>query len=128
MNAKLLLFVAMGGAFGAVARFVTMNAVGHWFGHGFPYGTIVVNVLGSFILGALVETLALVWSPSYAVRAMLVVGVLGAFTTFSTFSLDVHTLAIRGSYLALGGYVAASVLLSVAAFTAGLIVFRHVWS
>lgn len=128
MNLKLLLFVALGGAFGASARYVTMSLVGHWFGHGFPYGTIVVNVVGSFVLGGLVETLALVWSPSEAVRAMLVVGVLGAFTTFSTFSLDVHTLAVRGSYLALGGYVAASVLLSVAAFTAGLMLFRQVWS
>lgn len=128
MNAKLLLFIALGGAGGAVARYITMSMVGHWFGHGFPYGTIVVNIAGSFILGALVETLALVWSPSEAVRAMLVVGVLGAFTTFSTFSLDVHTLAIRGSYMALGGYIAVSVLLSVSAFTLGLALFRHIWS
>ncbi len=128
MNAKMFLFVALGGAAGAVARYVTMSMVGYWFGHGFPYGTIVVNVAGSFILGGLVETLALVWSPSEAVRAMLVVGVLGAFTTFSTFSLDVHTLAIRGNYMALGGYVAVSVVLSVLAFSAGLMVLRHVWS
>lgn len=128
MNAKLFLFVALGGAFGAIARFVTMNVVGHWFGHGFPYGTVIVNVVGSFVLGGLIETLALVWSPSETVRAMLVVGVLGAFTTFSTFSLDVHTLVVRGSYLALGGYVAASVILSVGAFVLGLILFRYVWS
>ncbi|NQV43659.1 MAG: CrcB family protein [Rhodospirillales bacterium] len=128
MNAKILLFIALGGAGGAVARYITMSMVGHWFGHGFPYGTIVVNIAGSFILGALVETLALVWSPSEAMRAMLVVGVLGAFTTFSTFSLDVHTLAIRGSYMALGGYIAVSVLLSVSAFTIGLALFRHIWS
>jgi len=128
MNAKMLLFVAMGGAFGAVARYVTMSLAGQLFGHGFPYGTIAVNVIGSFVLGGLVETLALIWSPSEAVRAMLVVGVLGSFTTFSTFSLDVHTLAVRGSYLALGGYVTVSVLLSVAAFTAGLMLFRQVWS
>jgi len=128
MNAKILLFVAFGGAAGAVARYATMSMVGHWFGHGFPYGTLVVNVVGSFVLGALVETLALVWSPSEAVRALMVVGALGAFTTFSTFSLDVHTLAIRGNYLGLGGYVAGSILLSVAAFTVGLMLFRQVWS
>ncbi|MBC8242723.1 MAG: CrcB family protein [Alphaproteobacteria bacterium] len=128
MNAKILLFIAFGGAFGAVARYVTMSMVGVWFGHGFPYGTIVVNVAGSFILGGLVETLALVWSPSEAVRAMLVVGVLGSFTTFSTFSLDAYTLLIRENYLALGGYVAVSVILSVLAFAAGLMAFRYVWS
>jgi len=128
MSAKILLFVALGGAAGAVMRYYTMSMVGYWFGHGFPYGTIIVNVAGSFIFGVLVETMALVWSPSEAVRALMVVGVLGAFTTFSTFSLDVHTLAIRGNYLALGGYVAGSVVLSVVAFVAGLMLFRHVWS
>jgi CrcB protein len=128
MNAKIFLFVALGGAAGAVMRYFTISMVGYWFGHGFPYGTILVNVVGSFILGALVETMALVWSPSEAVRALMVVGVLGAFTTFSTFSLDVHTLAIRGNYLALGGYVAGSIVLGVAAFSAGLMLFRHVWS
>ncbi len=128
MNIKLLVFVAMGGAAGAAARYVTMSLVGHWVGHGFPYGTMIVNVAGSFLLGGLIETLALVWSPSEAVRAMLVVGVLGAFTTFSTFSLDVHTLAIRGSYLALGAYITLSVTLSVGAFLAGLYIFRQVWT
>jgi len=128
MNAKIFLFVALGGAAGAVMRYFTISMVGYWFGHGFPYGTILVNVVGSFILGALVETMALVWSPSEAVRALMVVGVLGAFTTFSTFSLDVHTLAIRGNYLALGGYVAGSIVLGVVAFSAGLMLFRHVWS
>lgn len=128
MNIKLLLFVAIGGSFGAVARYITMSMVGHWFGHGFPYGTIVVNVVGSFILGGLVEAMALVWSPSEALRAMLIVGVLGAFTTFSTFSLDVHTLALRGNYAAMGGYVAVSVLLSVGALTLGLVLFRYILS
>lgn len=128
MNFKLLMYVALGGAVGAAARYVTMSLIGNWFGHGFPYGTIVVNVVGSFLLGGLIETLALVWSPSEAVRAMLVVGVLGAFTTFSTFSLDVHTLVIRGSYLAVGAYIAVSVILSVAALLAGLAVFRQIWT
>lgn len=128
MNAKMFLFIALGGAGGAIARYFAMSMVGYWFGHGFPYGTIVVNVAGSFVLGALVETMALVWSPSEAVRAMMAVGVLGSFTTFSTFSLDVHTLVVRSNYLALCGYVVGSVVLSVAAFVAGLMLFRHVWS
>ena len=90
--------------------------------------TIVVNVLGSFVLGALVETFALVWSPSDAVRAMLVVGVLGSFTTFSTFSLDIQTLITRGSFMAAGGYVAGSVVVSIMAFMAGMAIFRLIWA
>ena len=128
MSMKMILSIAAGGAIGAVARYLSMSAVAHFFGHGFPYGTLVVNVVGSFLLGALVETLALVWSPSEAMRAMLVVGVLGAFTTFSTFSLDVQTLMLRGQYVAAGGYIAGSVILGVAAFLIGLALFRQAWS
>ena len=77
---KVLLAVAAGGAIGAVGRYLLVTQVGHWFGTAFPLGTIVVNVLGSFILGALVEIMALAWSPSLELRALLTVGVLGAFT------------------------------------------------
>ena len=85
---KMLVFVAMGGALGAVARYLTIMGVGRVLGSGFPYGTLTVNILGSFILGMLVEAFALKWHVSQEVRAMIVVGVLGAFTTFSSFSLD----------------------------------------
>jgi CrcB protein len=81
-------------------------------------------VVGSFVLGALIEILALVWSPGEGVRALLVVGMLGAFTTFSTFSLDVVTLYERGALAAAAAYVIASVVLSVAALFAGLWVVR----
>ena len=86
---KILLAVAAGGALGAVGRYLVITQVGHWFGTGFPLGTIVVNVLGSFAMGLLIESAALFWSPSQELRALLAVGVLGAFTTFSTFSMDV---------------------------------------
>ncbi len=128
MSLKLILFVAAGGAFGAVARYFSMSAVGHWFGHGYPWGTIIVNMIGSFVLGAMIETFALVWSPSEAMRAMLVVGVLGSFTTFSTFSQDVHILIVRGSYLSASGYIAGSVIVGVAALFAGMAIFRLIWS
>ena len=84
---KLLLAIAAGGALGALGRHFMMVQVGHWFGTGFPLGTIVVNVLGSFTLGVLIELMALVWSPSMEIRAFLTIGALGAFTTFSTFSM-----------------------------------------
>ena len=128
MNAGMLGAIAAGGAFGAVARYLVMSWIGRLFGHGFPYGTLAVNVIGSFILAALVESMALAWSPSQEMRALLVVGTMGAFTTFSTFSLDVVTLAERGEMAAAGGYVLASVAVSVGAFVGGLWVMRAVFA
>ncbi len=61
---KMLLVVAAGGAIGAMARYLTVVGVGAVVGMGFPYGTLVVNIVGSFVLGVLVETAALSWSPS----------------------------------------------------------------
>jgi len=115
-----VLAVAFGGAVGAVARYLTVSAVGLWFGTAFPYGTLTVNVLGSFVLGAIVELSALVWSPSPELRAMLVIGVLGSFTTFSTFSLDTVTLYQRGDYALCAAYIGASVILSIFGLFAGM--------
>ena len=123
---KMLLAVAAGGALGAVGRYLVISAVGLVFGTGLPLGTIVVNVLGSFVLGALVEAMALAWSPPPELRAMLVVGVLGAFTTFSTFSMDVVLLYERGALGQAAVYVGASVVLSIAAFFLGLALLRSV--
>ncbi len=122
---KLILAIAAGGALGAVGRYWVMARVGHWLGMGFPFGTLAVNIIGSFILGALVEVMTHGWSPSQEMRAFLVVGVLGAFTTFSTFSLDVVTLYDRGEIAAAAGYVIASVILSVSAFFLAMTIFRH---
>ncbi|MAO56257.1 MAG: fluoride efflux transporter CrcB [Rhodospirillaceae bacterium] len=123
---KMLLAVAMGGAVGATGRYLVMGWVGQWLGHGFPWGTFTVNLLGSFVLGALVEISALAWSPSPELRAFLVVGVMGAFTTFSTFSLDAVTLIERGDLGPAAGYVLGSVVLCVLGFWAGLALFRQV--
>ena len=120
----MLLAVAAGGAFGAVARYLVMIQVGHWLGTAFPFATLAVNVLGSFVLGLLVELMALAWSPSPELRAMIVVGVLGAFTTFSTFSMDVVLHMERGELVAALAYVAASVVVCVTAFFAGLHLVR----
>ncbi|MQA66397.1 MAG: fluoride efflux transporter CrcB [Alphaproteobacteria bacterium] len=117
-------WIAAGGAVGAVARYMVMVGVARLWGSAFPWGTLTVNVVGSFVLGALIEILALVWSPGEGVRALLVVGMLGAFTTFSTFSLDVVTLYERGALAAAAAYIIASVVLSVAALFAGLWVVR----
>lgn len=117
---KILLAVAAGGALGAMARYLVATQVVQWLGAGFPYGTLTVNVVGSFILGALVETMALAWSPSPELRALLVVGVLGAFTTFSTFSLDTVLLIERHQSALAALYILLSVALSVGGLFAGL--------
>ena len=123
---KTLFFVAAGGAIGAAGRYLTAIGVAALMGHGFPYGTLVVNVAGSFVLGALTETMALAWSASQETRAFLAVGVLGAFTTFSAFSLDVIVQLERGNLTPAALYVLSSVALSVLGLFAGLRMMRMV--
>ncbi|MGY8993973.1 MAG: fluoride efflux transporter CrcB [Rhodospirillales bacterium] len=120
---NMVIAIACGGAFGAVSRYLVMMQVGQ---HGaeFPYGTLTVNVLGSTILGIFIEVSALSWSPSPEIRALLVVGVLGAFTTFSTFSLDVVYLVQKGAVVHAGLYVAASIIISIGALYASMRLIR----
>jgi fluoride exporter len=127
MSFTTFMYVAAGGAIGAMARYFVVSIVGAWahgVGSSLPFGTLVVNVVGSFILGSLIEISALAWSPSPEIRAMLVVGMLGAFTTFSTFSLDVVTLGTRGEWMQLAIYMGLSVALSVGALYMGMQMFR----
>lgn len=121
---RTLAAVAAGGAIGAVARYLVFVLATRVLGAGFPWGTLIVNVAGSFVLACLIETMALRWSISQEMRAFLVIGVLGAFTTFSTFSMDVAVLYHRGALTAAAGYVLASVVLSIAAFFLGLALVR----
>jgi len=120
MSARMLVAVAAGGAAGSVLRYLTVSLVGRIAGTSFPYGTLVVNVAGSAVLGALVAVFALSWSPSPELRALIVVGALGGFTTFSTFSLDAFYLVENGAYSAAAVYVFSSVALSIAGFAAGM--------
>ncbi len=122
---KSLLAVAGGGALGAMARYLVYLAAAHVLGTGFPFGTLIVNILGSFVMGALTETMALVWSAPTQTRLFLVVGFLGAFTTFSTFSLDFVALYERGRLLLCGLYVAISVVCSIGALFSGMLLFRR---
>jgi len=126
MQLQMIAAVAAGAALGAVGRYVAVGLVAQWLGHGFPYGTLAVNVVGSFAMGLIVELGALAWQPSPELRAFLAVGVLGAFTTFSTFSLDAVLLYQRGELAAAALYIAASVVLSIGAFFAALHLCRAV--
>ncbi|HEY4136387.1 MAG TPA: fluoride efflux transporter CrcB [Alphaproteobacteria bacterium] len=118
--------VAVGGALGSVARYATMLWMARLFGGGFPYGTLAVNMVGGFVMGLLIEAMALAWSPSEAMRAFIAVGVLGGFTTFSTFSLDSWLLIQRGDYGLAALYIGASLLLSIGGLVAGLYLTRTV--
>ncbi len=120
--------VALGGALGAVARYLMVGRFEHWFGAGFPYGTLTVNVLGSFLMGVLIELMALVWSPSPELRALLVVGLLGSFTTFSGLSLQTLLLFEAGAPGQAALYALASVLLSLLGIFAGMRLSRVVLS
>jgi len=122
---KMVLAIAAGGACGAVARYALMTLVSALTTAAFPYGTLLVNIVGSFFMGIFVEYSALSWSPSPEMRAFITVGCLGALTTFSTFSLDAVTLLQRQSYLAFSGYIVFSVALSILAFLAGLYIIKN---
>src|SRR5689334_11336309 len=118
----LVALVALGGAIGSVARYLLMQAVGRLHSVPFPYGTLAVNILGSFALGLTVGIIARVLPPhSSAIHAFVAVGIMGGFTTFSTFSLDVVTLLEQGNTLTALAYIAASVLLSVLALALGVL-------
>jgi len=125
LSLSALMAVAAGGVTGAVARYLVYVLVAHLLGTGFPYATLIVNVVGSFAMGALVETMALVWSTSTEMRLFLTTGVLGAFTTFSTFSLDFAVLFERRAYTLCALYTIASFALSVGALFVGLHVMRR---
>lgn len=93
-----LIVVALGGALGAVFRFLVSSGVYQWLGRGFPYGTLAVNVIGSFLIGLLTEALIVQRvAISMEYRAAILVGFLGSFTTFSTFSLETLFLLEQGN-------------------------------
>ena len=114
-----VVLVAVGGAIGSVGRYYVAGAVERWLGAaigaGFPYGTLGVNVIGSAVLGLLVALLSAVFTTTPEIRLFLVVGVLGGFTTFSAFSLDVVALFERNEAGRALLYIALSVVLSAGA-------------
>jgi CrcB protein len=123
-----VLYVALGGALGSACRYGLMQAITRLGGLTlFPYGTFAVNVLGSFIMGVWIASMAnLLPEKAKDLHLLLAVGVLGGFTTFSTFSLDVYSLLQSGVYGQAMLYIVASVVVSVLALAAGLAAVRMV--
>lgn len=120
------LFVFLGAGLGGALRHGVNLFAARLLGTGFPFGTLTVNVLGSLIMGLLAGYFAFKGDASQHWRLFLTTGVLGGFTTFSTFSLDVALMWERGELGAAGLYVLLSVLVSVAALFAGLLLVRSV--
>lgn len=125
MSGNVWLAVAAGGAVGAMARHGVSRASMHLLGPNFPWGTLIANVVGSFAMGLIIVWLSTREPVSPALRAFLTVGLLGAFTTFSTFSLDVVSLYRDKTLAVAGAYLGASVVLAIGGLLAGLAVGRQ---
>jgi CrcB protein len=120
------LLVFLGGGIGAAGRHGVNIAAARLLGIGFPWGTLIVNVLGSFAMGLLAAWFAFRagGALSQHARLFLTTGILGGFTTFSAFSLDAALLWERGAILAAASYVLVSVILSIGGLFAGLALVR----
>jgi CrcB protein len=121
---NVIVAIALGGAIGSLARHYLSASIYGVTGSGFPFGVFAVNVLGGLLMGIIVELGALRLNYTPEIRAFLTTGMLGGFTTFSTFSLDAALLIERGDWLGSAAYMIGSVVLSVGALFAGLWLVR----
>jgi CrcB protein len=118
------LAVFIGGGIGAALRHGVNRAALAWLGPAFPWGTLIVNILGGLAMGLLAELFLVKGGGSQEWRLFLATGILGGFTTFSAFSLDAALMWERGEHAVLAAYVAGSVVLSIAALFAGMAAVR----
>jgi len=125
MNLWPLLAVGIGGFFGAIGRFLIASSIQKALPTLFPVGTLAVNVLGSFLIGALFVYFEQSLSPH--LKALLVTGFLGALTTFSTFSLETYLLFASGAWLKGALNILLNVALSIFATILGIIVAKKIW-
>ena len=125
MNLSIILSVAIGGSIGAVMRFLGSFYINKLLGTAFPYGTLGVNIIGSFIIGFLALYFEQTISPN--LKAMLITGMLGALTTFSTFSLETVLMLQQGLYLKAFLNIILNVILTLTATIAGMMLFRKVY-
>jgi CrcB protein len=121
-----LFFIAAGGAIGALLRYAVSNGVHILVGRGFPYGTLTVNVLGSLLMGLSYILLIERLSNNLGLRAMLIIGFLGAFTTFSTFSIETFNLLENGEAFKALINILISVTLCLLAAWVGVVIGREI--
>jgi len=117
--------IAIGGALGSVLRYGLSSATHGWLGRGFPYGTLVVNVLGSLVMGMLFVLLVERIADSPVLRAGVLIGLLGGFTTFSSFSIETLNLIEQGALAKAATNVLGSVTLCLVATWIGVILGRQ---
>lgn len=117
---ELILAVAAGSAAGGVARYLLTEAVQLRTGATFPFGTLLVNIVGCFALGFITQAVLQQHDASPRLRAFLTVGLCGGFTTFSAFSLETVRLLEEGDVARASGYIGASVVLGVVALWVGM--------
>ncbi len=115
-----VLWVALGGALGSAARYGVNVWSGRALGADFPWHTLIVNIVGCFVMGALTTAMALKFDTSQNMRLFLTTGILGGFTTFSAFALDFAFLIERRDIAAASGYVLATVAFTLIGVFAGL--------
>src|SRR5437764_10107612 len=120
----LYLIVFLGAGIGGALRHGVNVGSARLFGYGFPFGTLIVNVVGSFVMGLFAGYFAFRPGVGQHMRLFLTTGMLGGFTTFSAFSLDTALLMERHSFGLAAGYMVGSVAASVSALFFGLAVFR----
>ena len=118
------LAVFVGGGLGAAFRHAVNRTALAYLGPAFPYGTLIVNVVGGLLMGVLAELFLVKGGGSQEFRLFLTTGFLGGFTTFSAFSLDAALMWQRSDHVALASYIVASVLLSIAALFVGMAAVR----
>jgi len=121
-----LVLIALGGALGSLARYGFSGAVHRWLGPGFPWGTAAVNLLGCFGFGILWAVMVERWAASPEVRSLVLVGFLGAFTTFSTFIAESGNLAAGGQWLFSALNVAGQAALGLFLYFLGLSLGRMI--
>jgi len=122
----MILSIAAGGAFGSVLRYLMIMSTHNIIGANYPFGTLFVNVLGSFFMGVAVIYFVSLETMTSELKAFLTIGLLGAFTTFSAFSYDVMNLWEKGDFTMAFAYGAASVILSIGAIFLGVMLMRHI--
>ncbi len=122
---KQLIYIGIAGAFGAMARYLMVIMVHSFTSRQFPYGTLSVNILGSFLLGLLGIVLLNEFNVAVETRNAIFIGFLGAFTTFSTFSVDTINLMMAGRNMLALSNIAASFIFCLLAAWAGISLGRH---
>ena len=120
-----LVLVGLGGAFGAICRYLLGVQAVRTFGPGYPWGTYAANVVGGLLMGVLVGVLAYRGGDQEKWRLLLGVGVLGGFTTFSSFSLEVVQMLEARNFAQAAGYIAGSVVLAIGAVFIGMMLVRR---